>query len=137
MCYIHVHEYTCTVYTVVPFCCRSDYVNWVYQDSDAEDEEPQYTGVRRVKPSVPLTSHPVLRKSQSATDLDKSTEEPRPHLERPVSQQPPRQGHEGPRPRNRAPPPPPSATKKEREKTQELAADSGQIPGERNLEAEL
>ena len=78
-------------------------------------------------PSVPLSSHPVLRKSQSTTDLDKSTEEDRPL--RPVSQQPPRQGQEGPRPKNRAPPPPPPGKRKEREKTQESATDDARPPG--------
>ena len=103
---------------------RSDYINWVYMDSDGEDGE----GVRPISdrnaPSIKLDRHPALKKSQSSHNFESDSpslteamalkKQFQQHLQNLKSNQ------EGFRPKNRAPPPPPGGRlKRERDRDKE------------------
>ena len=92
---------------------RSDYLNWVFVESDDDDGSGSpLTG--RAPPSIKLHKHPALKKSQSSHDVESS-----PSLQDALALKKQFEQHlqnlksskEGVRPKNRAPPPPPGSSK--------------------------
>ena len=84
---------------------RSDYINWVYMDSDGEEVQSSQGGVGhdRSAPSIKLDRHPALKKSQSNSEIDAASAAAD-FIE----------GLRQRRPRNRAPPPPPGKRSKDK-----------------------
>ena len=91
---------------------RSDYLNWVYVDSDEDDGGGRSPLTNRNPPSVKLHNHPALKKSQSSHNVDSPSLMDALALKKQFEQhlQNLRSSKEGgARPKNRAPPPPPGS----------------------------
>ena len=89
---------------------RSDYLNWVFVESDDDDGSGSpLTG--RAPPSVKLHKHPALKKSQSSHDMESPSLAEALALKKQFEQhlQNLKSSKEGVRPKNRAPPPPPGS----------------------------
>ena len=89
---------------------RSDYLNWVFVDSDDDDGSGSpLTG--QTPPSVKLHKHPALKKSQSSHDMESPSLQEALALKKQFEQhlQNLKSSKEGVRPKNRAPPPPPGS----------------------------
>ena len=99
---------------------RSDYINYTYPDS--EEEDGGVVGKDR-RPFVHMKTHPVMKRSQSADNLDeqaRSHDSPKRKLtEQLLPSVHLKPGQEGFRPRNRAPPPPPPSLRHARERDKE------------------
>ena len=91
---------------------RSDYLNWVYVDSDEDNGGGNSPLAGRNPPSVKLHNHPALKKSQSSNNMDSPSmlealalkKQFEQHLQNLKSSK-----EAGTRPKNRAPPPPPGS----------------------------
>ena len=96
---------------------RSNYINWVYQDSDGEEGQSSRgadkLGHDRYAPSIKLDRHPALKKSQSNSEIDSDAAIAAAQFIDALRK----------RPRNKAPPPPPGRTGS-KDKGQSLAAPS-------------
>ncbi len=89
---------------------RSDYLNWVFVESDDDDGSGSpLTG--RAPPSIKLHKHPALKKSQSSHDIEAPSVQEALALKKQFEQhlQNLKSSKEGVRPKNRAPPPPPGS----------------------------
>ena len=96
---------------------RSDYLNWVYVESDEEDGDVSpITG--RNPPSVKLHNHPALKKSQSSHEMESPSMIEALALKKQFEQhlQNLKSSKEGVRPKNRAPPPPPGSKSTSKQK---------------------
>lgn len=78
---------------------RSDYINWVYLDSDGEEVggSKEKRSHDRYAPSIKLDRHPALKKSQSNMEIDATAANAAAEFIDGLKR----------RPKNRAPPPPP------------------------------
>lgn len=132
---------------------KSDYINWVYQESDSEGEDggEVVEGERRhLAPFVPLKTHPLLKKSQSTNDIDHPTgshASPAKKLSHQnIPSVPLKPGQEGFRPRNRAPPPPPPGLRQSKDRdrgrekppgAKEKLLSGSPIPGHQRSQSDL
>ena len=96
---------------------RSNYINWVYQDTDGDEGQSSQGAERlghdRYAPSIKLDRHPALKKSQSNSEIDADAATAAAQFIDALRK----------RPRNKAPPPPPGK-RGLKDKGQSLASPS-------------